>query len=65
MRDLIERIEQADDRTISRIIQAVIRRYGKLYPDQEIVFLSLPVGEQEERLQVLRHALEALGMEGE
>ena len=44
MRDIMEEIERADDHTITRIIQAVIRRYGAVYPDQEIVFLSLPLG---------------------
>ena len=65
MRDIIEIIEQADDRTMTRIIQAVIRRYGAVYPDQEVVFLSLPLGAPEERQMILRHALEALGLENE
>ena len=65
MCDIIEIIEQADDRTMTRIIQAVIRRYGAVYPDQEVVFLSLPLGAPEERQMILRHALEALGLENE
>jgi len=62
MCDILEEIEQADDRRITKIIQAVIRRYGKVFPDQEVVFLSLPTEDRQERQQVLRHALEALGM---
>ena len=65
MGDIVEEIERADDHTITRIIQAVIRRYGAVYPDQEIVFLSLPLGVPEERRMILRHALEALGLEDE
>ena len=65
MRDIVEEIERADDHAITRIIQAVIRRYGAVYPDQEIVFLSLSLGAPEERRMILRHALEALGLENE
>ena len=65
MRDIMEEIERADDHAITRIIQAVIRRYGAVYPDQEIVFLSLPLGAPEERRMILHHALEALGLENE
>ena len=62
MCDILEEIERADDRRITKIIQAVIRRYGKVFPKQEVVFLSLPTEDWQERQQVLRHALEALGM---
>ena len=35
-------ILQADDIELSEIIQSVIRRYGVLHPDWEVMFLSLP-----------------------
>ena len=63
--EVMEIIEGANDHAMTQIIQAVIRRYGAVYPDQEIVFLSLPLGAPEERQLILRHALEALGLENE
>ena len=65
MCDIMEEIERADDRGITQIIQAVIRRYGKVFPDQEVVFISLPVDDPEERRMILHHAFEALGSENE
>ena len=38
---IIEAIEQADDERISDVIQAVIRRYGQLFPEWEVIFLSV------------------------
>ena len=46
---LVERIMQFDDAQISEVIQAVIRRYKRVYPGQEVVFLSLPAEPAEER----------------
>lgn len=62
MEELLEQIEQADDIGISRIIQAVIRRYGRVYPEHEVVFLSLPTSVPEERQTVLQNALTMLGL---
>lgn len=62
MEELLTQIEQADDIGISRIIQAVIRRYGRVYPDHEVVFLSLPINDPEERQLVLRNAMMMFGM---
>jgi len=39
--DILERIEQADDREISEIAQAAMRRYEKVFPDWEVGLLSL------------------------
>lgn len=62
MEELLAQIEQADDIQISRIIRAVIRRYGIVYPDHEVVFLSLPTNDPVERELVLRNAMMMLGM---
>lgn len=55
-------IEQADDMQISQIIRAVIRRYGLVFPDWDVLFLSVPKDPTQRRLQ-LEHMLEQL-MEG-
>lgn len=39
---LIQRIEYADGMEIDEIINAIQRRYNRLYPDWEVVMLSLP-----------------------
>ena len=61
--EVTEIIEGANDHAMTQIIQAVIRRYKVVYPDQEVIFLSLPLGAPEERRMILRHAMEALGLE--
>ena len=48
--NILERIEQADDFEINEIIQAVIRRYKLVFPDWEIIFLSLPVQSEKRKL---------------
>lgn len=55
---LLRKIERANDFEISQIIRAIIQRYSKIYPDQEIIFLSLPVNKSEERKQTLASAFD-------
>ncbi len=39
-KELLEIIEQADDLFVSKIIDAVIKRYSLMFPDWEVMFLS-------------------------
>ena len=59
LQDILLQIEQADDTEISEIIQAVIRRYKTVFPDWEVVFLSLPL-EPAARTAVLEQTIEQL-----
>lgn len=47
-------IEQADDLQISKIIRAVIRRYGLVFPDWDVLFLSVPKAPEQRRSQLER-----------
>lgn len=58
---LLGKIERANDFEISQMIRTIIQRYSKVYPDQEIIFLSLPVNDPEERNRTLASAFELLG----
>ncbi len=60
MNDLIQKIAEADDTTLSEIVQAVIRRYGSLRSDWEIMFLSLAKYDYEERKRILRSVSDIL-----
>lgn len=55
--ELIQRIEQADDILTGEIIQAVIRRHRRFYPDWELVVLSLPKKDVAERKRILESIL--------
>jgi len=55
LQTLITAIEQADGLTIDEIIDALRRRYQKLYPDEEIIFLSLPRNDRSERRRILEY----------
>ena len=41
MFDLVEEIAQADEMEIIWLLDAVVRRYGQLYPDWEISTIAL------------------------
>ena len=45
--ELILRIEYAEHEEIDPIIDALQRRYERLFPDWEVVFLSVPTGSEE------------------
>lgn len=50
---ILAAISQADDCQLSEMVQAIIRRYGNLHPQEEILFLSLPRESPEERQRIL------------
>ena len=51
-------MDTADSMELSEIVQAVVRRYAKLFADEEVVFLSLPKHNREERCRIIRAVLE-------
>ena len=63
MDDVLKLIRLADDIELSKIILEVITRYGILHPDWEIVFLSLPKDEPEERERCIHAAAAMLRQE--
>ena len=63
MLDIMERIKRADDAQISQVIMAVIDRYAAVHPDWEIVFLSLPKDDPEERERCIHAAAAMLRQE--
>ena len=57
--DILNQIGQADDLEINEIIQAVIHRYNTVFPDWEVIFLSLPL-QSKEREQLIEQSIEQL-----
>lgn len=51
--DTLQRIAELSDRQISAAAFAVMKRYGELFPEEEIVFLSLPKDDPAERRGIL------------
>lgn len=47
----------ADSSELNDIVHAVRCRYSKLYEDEEVVFLSMPKYDREERLRILETIL--------
>ena len=47
-------IDTAKSVELNDIVQAVLRRYDVLFEDEEVVFLSLPKNDTEERIRILR-----------
>jgi len=52
MDDVIERICYASDLEINRILDAVTLRYCRLFPEWDILFLSLPKEPEQRRSQL-------------
>ena len=50
---ILNRIKTADDYEISQMILAIVKRYSKVYPDWEVMFLSLPKDPEERREQLV------------
>ena len=53
-------IQQADDGQVSEIIQAIVARYGEVYPDWDVTFLSLPKNNPTERENIIQHFLKSV-----
>lgn len=62
LKNILKQIEAADDIEINQIIDAVTRRYLTVFPDEEILFLSVP-RDPEKRNAQLALMLEQLKME--
>ena len=56
----IEEILRADSEALNKISNAVEERYRRLFPDQEVVYLTLPRNNLEEREKQLELAVEFL-----
>ena len=57
-------IKKANDCDLAAIIQAVIRRYGQVYPDWEVAFVALPKDPQKraERAAALLEFIQGKGI---
>lgn len=55
---ILQYINQADYTDLNEFIQAIVRRYHRLFPDFDIVFLSMPKGDEAQRETALRQALQ-------
>lgn len=42
-------IARASDAELNEIVQAVIRRYAQQFPDWDVLFLSMPKNDRQER----------------
>ena len=58
---VLEWIAAAGDYELSEIVRATLERYRVLFPGEEVLFLSLPLDDQEERAAILRQAVEFSG----
>lgn len=60
MENLALAIKELDDDSISQIIQAIISRYGKVHPESEVFFLSVPKDDPALRRQTIQNLIEFL-----
>jgi len=57
---ILNKIQRANDSELSEIIKAVIRRYGVLHPNWEVIFQSLPQSDVDERRRCINETIDFL-----
>ena len=55
MRDVLRRIDVMNEKELSETVRSVMERYRTLFPNEEIIFLSLPTDDLTERSRILDH----------
>ncbi len=55
---VLSRISAADSQELNAIVRATLERYRVLFPEEEVLFLSLPLDDHEQRVAILRQAVE-------
>ena len=58
LNEILNFIDHADTNQLSKIVQAIVKRYGQISPDWEISFLSLPKNDPIRRQQILQSILQ-------
>lgn len=56
LKDVISKIRDANDAEISEMIKAIVQRYEAVYPGWEVLFLSLPKDDPDQRRRYLEAA---------
>ena len=51
--EVLQKIESADDYEIHEIMDAVRKRFAVVFPDWEVVYVSCPRNNKEERQKIL------------
>ena len=59
---VLSRIAAADSQELTQIVRATLERYQVLFPEEDVLFLSLPLHDQEERAAIVRKAVELSGL---
>jgi hypothetical protein len=60
--DVLKWLEFADDFEIGEVIKAVILMNGKIYPEEEMLVISLPRNNAEERQRTICEILKIINL---
>ena len=50
----MERIRSASGEELQQLLLVLRQRYGELYPDEEVVFVSMPKNDRKERRRLMQ-----------
>ena len=56
--EMLNEIERADDLAMEKIMEAVRKRFAAAFPDWEVIYLSCPRNNEEEKLKTLNYLIE-------
>lgn len=57
LEQVLRTIRQANSSELSSIVRSILTRYGELFEEEEVFFLSAPKGDEAERERVMSAAL--------
>lgn len=60
LQEVVERIEHADHMEIDAMIDAVRRRYSRVFPDWDVMFMSVHSGNEAEAKQQVEWLIQTL-----
>ena len=60
LNDILTQIAFAEEGELSKIVQAVVKRYDVLFPEEEVHFLSLPAKDRAAQASILRRTAELI-----
>ena len=58
LEQVLRAIRQANSSELSSIVRSILARYGELFEEEEVFFLSAPKGDEAERERVMSAALD-------
>lgn len=65
MQEVLQVIDEMDYEALMLVLKATVRRWGDLFPDWEIMTVSMPCNDPIEKKRLIKYAFEMIEQESE